>query len=169
MTGFVEPTRGLPLRWGTYRLRYASGLALIVSGGIAIQGASAYVGFPLALGTLAHAVGWWVMPAAGWRRIWVVLPSLLGTIILLIGPAVVGILAVPFACWLLVRHRPAPTLLLAVPVLVIGLLLRGVYAEYEGMLPALAVMGVLMVTCAWLARWAASSRLFHRHHEAAIP
>jgi hypothetical protein len=165
---FTEPTRALPLRWGTYRLRYLSGLALIVSGAIAIQGASAYVGFPLALGSLAHAVGWWVMPAAGWRRIWMVLPSLLSTIILLIGPAVVGILAVPFACWLIVRHRPAVTLLLALPVLVIGLLLRGVYAEYDGMLPALAVMAALMVACAWLARLAAASRPLHRQHKAPI-
>ncbi len=159
---FVEPTRSLPLRWGTYRLRYASGLALIVSGAIAIQGGSAYVGFPLAMGILAHVVGWWVMPAAGWRRIWVVLPSLLSVIILLIGPAVVGILAVPVACWLLVRHRPAITLLFAAPVLVIGLLLRGVYAEYGGMLEALAVMGVLIAGCVWAARLVAASRLFHR-------
>ena len=163
---FVEPTRALPLRWGSYRLRYLSGLSLIVSGAIAIQGASAYVGFPLALGILAHVVGWWVMPAAGWRRIWVVLPSLLSVIILLIGPAVVGILAVPVACWLLVRHRPAVTLLFAVPVLVIGLLLRSVYAEYGGMLEALAVMGVLIAVCVWLARLAAASRLFHRQREA---
>jgi hypothetical protein len=165
---FIEPTSALPLRWGTYRLRYASGLALIVSGGIAIQGASAYVGYPLAIGTLAHVVGWWIMPAAGWRRIWVVVPSLLGCIILLIGPAVVGILAVPLACWLIVRHRPAITLLLAVPVLVIGLLLRGVYAEYEGMLSALALMGVLMAASAWVARYAAS-RLLHRNTDSNIP
>ena len=162
---FVEPTRSLPLRWGTYRLRYLSGLALIVSGAIAIQGSSAYVGYPLAIGILAHVVGWWVMPSAGVRRIWVVLPSLLGVIILLIGPAVVGILAVPLACWLIVRHRPAITLLLAVPVLVIGLLLRGVYAEYEGMLPALAVMGALIAASAWLARLAAASRLLHSKGE----
>lgn len=164
---FVEPTRALPLRWGTYRLRYASGLSLIVSGAIAIQGSSAYVGFPLALGILAHVVGWWVMPAAGWRRIWVVLPSLLSVIILLIGPAVVGILAVPVACWLLVRHRPAITLLFAVPVLVIGLLLRSVYAEYSGMLAALAVMGALIAACVGGARLVAASRLFHRQPEGA--
>ena len=159
---FVEPTRALPLRWGSYRLRYFSGLSLIVSGAIAIQGASAYVGFPLALGILAHVVGWWVMPAAGWRRIWVVLPSLLGVIILLPGPGYVGILVVPVICWLIVRHRPAITLLLALPVLVVGLLLRNFYSEYDGMLEALAVMGVLIAVCVWLARLAAASRLFHR-------
>ena len=167
MSPFVEPTRALPLRWGSYRFRYLSGLSLIISGGIAIQGASAHVGFPLAIGALAHTVGWWVMPAAGWRRIWVVLPSLLCTIILLMGPAAVGLLAIPLASWLLVRHRPAPTLLFALPVLAVGVLLRGVYAEYEGMLPALAVMGVVIAASACSARFAAASRLFHRHSEAA--
>jgi len=166
---FVEPTRALPLRWGSYRFRYLSGLSLITSGAIAIQGASAYVGYPLAIGTLAHVVGWWIMPAAGWRRIWVVLPSLLSVIILLMGPAAIGLLAVPLASWLLVRHRPAVTMLVAVPVLVIGILLRQVYAEYDGMLPALAVMGVLVVAAAWAARLAAASRLFHRQREALTP
>jgi hypothetical protein len=168
VSGFTEPTRALPLRWGSYRLRYLSGLGLIISGGVALQGASAYVGLPLAIGTLAHVVGWWVMPAAGWRRIWVVLPSLLATVILLIGPAVVGILAVPFACWLVVRHRPAPTLLLALPVLVVGLLLREVFAEYSGMLPALAVMAVLIAACAWAARQLAASRVFHRQRAGTV-
>ena len=163
---FVEPTRALPLRWGDYRLRYLSGLALIISGAIAIQGASAYVGYPLAIGTLAHVVGWWIMPAAGWRRIWVVLPSLLSVIILLMGPAAVGLLSVPLVGWLLVRHRPPATMLLAVPVLVIGLLLREVWAEYDRMLPALAVMAALVVASAWCARLAAASRLFHRQRKA---
>ena len=163
---FAEPTRALPLRWGDYRFRYVGGLALIASGAIAIQGASAYVGYPLAIGTLAHVIGWWIMPAAGWRRIWVVLPSLLSVIILLMGPAAVGLLSVPLVCWLIVRHRPALTMLVAGPVLVVGLLLRQVYAEYDGMLPALAVMGALVVAGAWAARLAAASRLFHRQRKA---
>ena len=163
---FVEPTRALPLRWGDYRFRHGAGLSLIISGAIAIQGASAYVGYPLAIGTLAHVVGWWIMPAVGWRRIWVVLRSLLSVIILLMGPAAVGLLSVPLVCWLLMRHRPPLTMLLAVPVLVIGLLLRQVWAEYDRMLPALAVMGALVVASAWIARFSASSRLLHRQRKA---
>jgi hypothetical protein len=159
---FTEPTSALPLRWGTYRSRYLGGFALIVSGAICIQGANAYVGYPLALGSLAHAIGWWMLPASGRRRIWVVLPSLLASIIMLIGPAVVGILAVPMACWLVVRHRPWPTVLLAIPVLVIGLSLRRFYAEYDGIFEALVVMGALMIGIAWFARWLAATRLFHR-------
>ena len=155
MTGFVEPTRSFPLRWGTYRDRYLGGLALIVSGAIGLQGGNANFGLPLAVGTLAHVVGWWILPAAGWRRIWAVLPSLAAVWILLAGPAMVGLLAVPFAAWLLVRHRPAVTLLLGIGVLAAGVALRGVFAEYGGMLPALAIMGVLVIALSWLARWIA--------------
>ena len=155
MTGFVEPTRSFPLRWGTYHDRYLGGLALIVSGAIGLQGGNANFGLPLALGTLAHVVGWWILPAAGWRRIWAVLPSLAAVWILLAGPAMVGLLAVPFAAWLLVRHRPAVTLLLSIVVLAAGVALRGVFAEYGGMLPALAIMGVLVIALSLLARWIA--------------
>lgn len=162
---FAEPTRALPLRWGTYRFRYVSGLAFIVSGAIAIQGGSGYVGFPIALGAIAHIVGWWIMPAAGMRRIWVVLPSLLACIILLMGPAAVGLLAIPVVCWLVVRHRPALTLVFALPVLLFGIFLRSIFSEIDGMIPALAVMGVVIVACVWLARFAAASRLFHSTHE----
>lgn len=162
MTGWSEPSKALPLRWGTYRGRHLAGLALIVSGAICVQGGSAVFGMPLALGTLAHVIGWWIMPAAGWRRIWAVLPSLAITWILLMGPTAVGLLAVPFACWLLVRHRPGVTLLLALPVFMSGVLLLEVFAEYSGMLPALAIMGAVMAACAWAARWAAASRLLLR-------
>ena len=150
--GWQEPTRSLPLRWGTYAGRYGCGLALIISGLVGLQGANANFLPPLALGTMAHVLGWWLMPAAGWRRIWVVLPSLIVVFVLLIGPAGVGLLAVCFACWLLVRHRPAITFLLALPVLGVGILLRQVYSEYDGMLPALAIMAAVIIACAWLAR-----------------
>jgi len=51
-------------------------------------------------------------------------------------------------------------------VLAVGVLLREAYAEYAGMLPALTIMAGVIVVCAWIARFAASSRLFHRHREA---
>ena len=160
MSRFVEPTRALPLRWGTYTDRYLGGLALIVAGAIGLQGGNPYFGLPMALGTLAHAVGWWILPSAGWRRIWAVVPSLAAIWILLAGPAMVGLLAIPFTAWLLVRHRPPVTLLLGLVVLSVGVALRSVFAEYVGMLPALAIMGVVLVACAWLARLASASRLF---------
>ena len=154
----ADPTRALPLRWGTHRGRYLAGLGLIVSGLIGLQGGSAYFGLPLALGTLAHVTGWWIMPAAGWRRIWAVGPSLIVVFVLLIGPAGVGLLAAPFACWLLVRHRPPITFLLALPVLGVGIVIREYLYEYSGMLPALGIMAVVIIACAWLAYFYARSR-----------
>ena len=162
MTPFVEPTSLLALRWGTYTGRYLGGLALIVSGTIGLQGANANFGIPMLFGTLAHAAGWWIMPAAGWRRVWVVLPSLASILILLIGPAGIAALAVSFGGWLLVRHRPAVTFVLVPVLFTVGVLLRGVFSEYSGMLPALGIMGGLIVASSWLARLAAGSRLFHR-------
>jgi hypothetical protein len=156
---WVEPSRAIPLRWGTYRGRYLAGLWLIISGLICLQGANVNFGLPLGIGTLAHVVGWWVMPAAGWRRLWAVLPSLAGAFILLIGPAGVAILAVPFASWLLVRHRPAITFALPVALFAIGMVLREYVSEYSAMLPALAIMGALLFAFAWGARFIASSRL----------
>lgn len=162
MTTFVEPTRSLPLRWGTYRDRHIGGLILIVSGAICLQGGNSQFGMPMALGTLAHVVGWWILPSAGWRRIWAVGPSLAVTWILLAGPAVVGLLFIPLIAWLLVRHRPPITLLLALVVLAVGAALRGVFGEYSGMLPALAIMGVLLGACSWLA-WVIARRNTIRH------
>ena len=154
----VEPTRLLVLRWGTYRGRYLAGLGLIIAGLLCVQGGSAYFGLPLGAGALAHAGGWWIMPAAGWRRIWSVGPSLIVTFVLLIGPAGVGLLAVSFACWLLVRHRPLRSYALALPVLGVGIVLREFLYEYSGMLPALGIMAVVVVGCAWLAFLLARTR-----------
>lgn len=161
---WVEPSRSIPLRWGTYRGRYLAGLGLIVSGLICLQGANVNFGLPLGIGTLAHVIGWWVMPAAGWRRLWAVLPSLAAAFILLIGPAGVAILAAPFASWLLVRHRPAVTFLLPVVLFAIGMALREYVSEYSAMLPALAIVGTLLVAFAWGARFIASSRRLPSNH-----
>ena len=164
MSGWTEPTRALPLRWGTYPGRYLAGLGLIVSGAVGVQGATGSFGAAIGLGALGHVIGWWIIPSAGWRRIWATLPSLLGVIILLTGPLGLGLLAVPFAAWLLVRHRPLPTFLLALVVLATGFLFKD--SDRSDMLLLLAVMAGVIVACAWIARFAAASRLFHRHRDA---
>lgn len=165
--GWEEPSRRVELRWGTYRGRYLAGLALIVSGLICLQGANVNFGLPLGLGTLAHVIGWWLMPAAGWRRIWAVLPSLIAAFILLIGPAGVAILALPLASWLLVRHRPLATVVFPTALFAVGITFREFVSEYSAMLPTLAVMGSLVVLFAWGARFLAASRLFPSNRTAA--
>lgn len=166
MSVWIEPSRALPLRWGGYTERYLGGIALIVSGAISLQGGNANFGLPLALGTLAHVIGWWIMPAGGRRRIWAVLPSLAVSWILLMGPAGVGLLAVSFCCWMLVRHRPWWTQLLALPLLGLGFALRGFFAEYSGMIPALAIMMAGVIVASWGAMLGARFQYLHRQRKA---
>jgi hypothetical protein len=166
VSAFVEPASRLPLRWGTYRERYLAGLSLLVAGAICMQGTSTYAIFPLGLGTLAHLLGWGILPAAGWRRIGVLLPSLISCVALLAGPVYAAALAVPLLCWLWVRQRPVVTMLVAVPVLLLGLAIPAVTTDYDAILPVLAVMGAAVVGAAWFARSVAASRLFPRQHRA---
>lgn len=166
MSAFVEPTRALPLRWGTYRERYLAGLILIVAGAICLQGTSTYAIFPLGLGALAHLLGWGILPAAGWRRIGVLLPSLISCVALLAGPVYAAALAVPLLCWLWVRRRPVVTMLVVVPVVLLGLAIPAVTTDYDSILPALGAMGAAVVGAAWFARSVAASRLFPRQQTA---
>ena len=104
-----EPTAAIPLRWGAYRSRLIGGLWLIVAGGVAIAGGSAFsvfAQFLLSAGTVAHVLGWAVLPATGWRRVWAMWPSTLAMWFLLTGPRWVAILVLAYLGWLLVRHRP---------------------------------------------------------------
>src|SRR5688572_16679834 len=106
---FREPTSLLRLRWGGYRPRLLGGLLLIVAGGTAVAGGGATSPFATALlflGSAAHIVGWSVLPAAGWRRIWALIPSTFAMWFMLTGPGWLAILALPYLGWLLVRHRP---------------------------------------------------------------
>lgn len=151
-----EPTSLLPLRWGAYRTRWLGGLALVVAGGIAVAGGGATSGFAnalLGLGTLAHVTGWAVLPSAGWRRVWAMIPSGFAMWFLLTGPRWLWILVLPYLGWLLVRHRPIasyPTVLFVLAAAVFAARLFG--EEYSGMLAALATVGGTMVVSAWAAR-----------------
>jgi hypothetical protein len=149
---FREPARDIPLRFGTYSGRYVAGLSLLISGLICLQGASATVPIAMAVGSLAHAVGWWVLPSRGRRRAWISIASLTISWILLIGPAGVGLLAGSFAGWLYLRQRPAIAYVLIVPVFAAGLAIRAIDSQYEAMIPALGAMAIVIVGCAWLAR-----------------
>lgn len=151
-----EPTSLVPLRWGGYRTRYLGGLLLVVAGGVAVAGGGATSSFATALlflGSTAHVAGWAVLPSAGWRRVWVLLPSTVTMWILLAGPAVLWMLVVPYVGWLLVRHRPLasyPTLtfVLAGAVFIERLL----PPSYSSMLMAAGLEGAVIVASALAAR-----------------
>lgn len=145
--------RHLPLRWGVYRDRTLLGLLLIAGGLIHLQSASTTNLVPLAVGSSAHAIGWFIMPARSWRRLLPVLPSLGCVWLLLTGPQAVWTLTFSYLGWLLVRHRPWRTLITVGPVLLNGVLAIVLWQEYWGMLPALAISAVVLAGCAW---WAAA-------------
>ncbi|TPW74699.1 hypothetical protein [Schumannella soli] len=157
---FVEPARALPLRWGSYRPRLIGGLALIVAGGVAIAGSNTFQLLLLLAGSTAHIVGWGIIPSDGWRRVVAALPATLGCWMALPGPRYLAVLVLPFAAWLLVRHRPplawltAPLVVIAAigVALAIGELESGAPGAYRWMLPGTAVMAAVLVGCASLAR-----------------
>lgn len=155
--GWVEPTRALALRWGRYSDRYLAGLLLIVGGGIQLQGSNTWTLPLLLVGTVAHATGWAIMPARGWRRLLAVVPATGQLWLLLTGPQSVWTLVVPYLCWLLVRHRPARSYLTVVFPLASGFIVPQFFREYLGMVPALAISMAVFVASAWIARMLATS------------
>jgi hypothetical protein len=155
-----EPSSLLPLRWGSWGTRSWGGLLLIVGGGAAIAGTTASTAWLATAGVVAHLLGWSVMPAKGWRRIAVLLPSTFSMALLLSGPTYLSVLVIPFLCWLLVRHRPLRVWPMGAFVIAAGIVLARIFPDYSGMLPALGVAAGILVGAAWAARavHAASSR-----------
>ena len=164
---WTEPTRALPLRWGSYTDRYLAGLLLIVSGGLQLQGSNTWTLALLLIGTVAHATGWAIMPALGGRRLLAVVPATAQLWILLAGPLAVWTLVVPYLCWLLVRHRPARSYITVLLPLANGVVLPRFFTEYSGMPAALAISMAVVVASAWLARFIASRP--QRTRPAALP
>lgn len=154
---WTEPTRALPLRWGRYSDRYAAGLLLIVGGGIQLQGSNTWTLPLLLIGTVAHATGWSIMPALGWRRLVAVVPATGQLWLMLTGPLSMWTLVVPYLCWLLVRHRPARSYVTVLFPLANGVILPRFFTEYTGMPAALAISAAVLVASAWMARLIASS------------
>lgn len=154
-TTWREPTSLVPLRWGGYRTRLLGGLLLIVAGGTAVAGGGATTPFAaslLFLGSATHVAGWAVLPSAGWRRVWALIPSTFAMWFLLTGPGWLWILVLPYLGWLLVRHRPLagyPTVIL---VLAGAVVVARLFPAYSAMLPALGIMAVVLILAAVSAR-----------------
>ncbi|GAA1207873.1 hypothetical protein [Rhodoglobus aureus] len=157
-----EPARRLPLKWGRYNDRYFAGLLLIIAGAVHLQGANNYTLIILLIGTTATAVGWSIMPARGWRRMIVILPTISQIWIMLTGPMSMWTLTIPLLAWLIVRHRPLISYLaLALPI-ANGIILPRFFQEYSAMPEALAISTVVLVAAAWLARAIAHSAASRR-------
>lgn len=154
---WVEPSRALVLRWGHYNDRYVLGLVLIIGGGIQLEGSNTWTLPLLLIGTIAHATGWAIMPARGWRRMLAVVPATGQLWLLLTGPLSVWTFVIPYLCWLLVRHRPARSYITVLFPLANAFVLPRFFTEYSDMLPALAISLAVFVASAWLARMIAAS------------
>jgi hypothetical protein len=156
--GFLEPTRRLSLRWGSYESRYIGGLLYLVAGLAILLSTNTYtIGF-LLVGTLAHSFGWAILPAAGSRRLWAFWPSLLGGFLMLTGPQVMFVMAATLLGWLLVRERPLRSFVVLVFPVASGVIMAYSFHSNHDTPVALAVESVVVVASAWLARSLAAPR-----------
>ena len=141
----------LPLRWGNYTDRYLGGLALIISSAVLLLATNTYTLPFLAIGTVAHVTGWLILPARGSRRLWAFWPSLLSCYVLLVGPQVLWILAVPLVGWLLVRERPLRCYLVLLFPIATGVILSYLFTDIHAEPLAFGIASFVVVGAAWLA------------------
>jgi hypothetical protein len=150
--GGVEPTRRIPLRWGTYESRYLGGLLYLAAGTVILLSTNTYtIGF-LLLGTLAHCFGWAILPATGARRLWAFWPSLLAIWLMLTGPQILFVMTATLLGWLLVRERPLRTYLVLLFPIASGVIMAYSFHSnhYEPL--AFGIESLVVVSSAWLAR-----------------
>ncbi len=151
-TLFTEPTRALPLRWGSYRWRLLVGGCAIVLGVASVLFTSTYSLQFLAVGSLLQATGWIVLPARGWRRLLALGPCLFVSWLMLAGADFAVFSTAFLAGWLLVRQRPPLAwITLAVPIGV-GAACSAAFASYEQNWLVFTISGGAVLLGAWLAR-----------------
>lgn len=155
-TSWREPASLLPIRWGSYRVRYGVGLALVIGGCLLVQSGSVYVPQLMLAGMGAHLAGWWILPGKGARRTIISLPSLTCVMLILNGAAAMVFLLIPLAGWLWLRQRPARSyIVLALPA-ISAYLLTLFFAQYGSGALVLLITGIVVAGSAWFARFLAS-------------
>lgn len=146
-------TEPLPRLWGRSRGRSVVGLSLIVLGVAATSLTSTYSLWFLLIGPVVQVIGWLVLPGVLWRRILVLVPSVLAGIILLGGVDFMGAFALLLGCWLVVRHRPAVTYLTMLLPIAASIASKAWLHNYAQNLLALLIGTLSTVAGAWLAAW----------------
>jgi hypothetical protein len=149
---WVEPTSLLRLRWGGYRARWMSGLALIMTGTGVVMFSSAYSIYLLLIGSLMIIAGWIVQPTAVWRRVAIMLPAFAGSWLLISGPAFSVCFAIPLTAWLVVRQRPSLSYVVVALPIASGLVLGNIVYYYFQTWISLSIGTVVTVLAAWLAQ-----------------
>jgi len=147
-----EPAHRLLLRWGTYRARYLTGLALLFLGGILVQFTSTYSLLVLPLGLAATITGWCILPGIGWRRVLAAVIGAFATVLLLNGAPATLFLVAPLAVWLLLRERPVLSYSVLLIPIVTALFLTQFFPDYGWGVLVLTIAGATLVGSAWLAR-----------------
>jgi hypothetical protein len=147
-----EPTRRIPLRWGTYESRYLGGLLYVIAGTVVLLSTNTYtIGF-LLLGTIAHCFGWAILPATGARRLWAFGPSLLASWLMLTGPQILFAMAAVLLGWLLVRERPLRTYVVLLFPIASGVIMAYSFHSNHDEPFAFGIESAVVVASAWLAR-----------------
>ncbi|MFP7762128.1 hypothetical protein [Marisediminicola sp. LYQ85] len=149
---WTEPTRNLPLRFGSHPGRLAVTVALLITGGIALQFASAYTLGLLFWGVVGSAAAWIVVPARGWRRAIALGPGVFGVASLLAGAASGALIGLTLAAWLLVRERRAVTYVLVCVPVAVAVTLAQFFPDYGWGFVVAPILGATVVGCAWAAR-----------------
>lgn len=162
-SGWHEPARDLPLRWGTYEIRYGIGLGLLLVAQITPFAWS--LGLPgLILMAVVIAAGVAVMPSTIGRRIGAgaigLVTPFLAFGFLFGGVTGLGGLVLPLLVWLLLRLRNGLSYLLLIAAALLGVGLSflaggGLYGYYNDMGSYLLVSlasTALVAGLAWAAR-----------------
>lgn len=147
-----EPTADLPLRFGSYRGRLATGGALLVTGALLIVQTTAYTTGLGWLGAVLNIAGWSVLPARGGRRALAAVAGVMTFVVMLIGPALLPLTSLALALWLLVRERPGISyLVVPLPALcaIAGLV---VFGPFVSKLALFIGVALIAVACGWAAR-----------------
>jgi hypothetical protein len=147
-----EPTRSRTLHRGHYPDRYVIALVLLVSSAIALPSGNTFALFQVVFGFAGGIAGWIVLPGRRRRRAAAVVPGVLGVAALLIGPAGLPFLVLPFLSWLWVRERPALSYLAAIPLVAVSVVVASAFDGWVAMPVAYGVTGLVFAGCAWLAR-----------------
>lgn len=148
MCSMAEPRA---LRWGRRGDRLVLGLALILGGGLGVQGTTPYILWLLPAGLVLHVAGWAILPTDGWRRILGAFLGAIAALLLLSGPQALWMLVLPYAGWLVARKRPPLAWVTAALPIATGIVLALVTREYEQLPWALPIQLAALVTAAWLA------------------
>lgn len=147
----LAPRQPRQLRWGTHTGRFLAGLALTISGALAIQSGNSYALFLIIQGAVAFILGWLVLPASGVRRGLLLLPAFLAVAAQIAGPQMTPALVVLLLAWLVLWRRPALSYLAAVPLAVMTVAIMNSFHDVSSMVFTTPLAAATLFGCAWLA------------------